>query len=316
MLCYTEIKAVPFNRFFAEGGKVLKKKFLLSLAILFACVFSVPIFASADTGPKASVSVCFQNMKQKNCYVTLLAEETSTGPYSVPASEEYYSKGDNPEVWQKFYDYRDPDGYHFLQYYQKLDDNSMFRWGYHPPVKFKILLYFPDYDTFAVSREAYERYAFNSSFAVDASIFKEDPVSDGTTFSAAQNYDFKGNAISLCVRILITIAIELLIALPFGYRAKQQLIFITLVNVITQIILNLAMNLVNFKCGSMVMEFYTVLLEIVVFAIEAAIYSHSAALVKYTKPEKKLHPVLYALAANAASYAAGLGLFFVFPQFF
>jgi hypothetical protein len=68
-------------------------------------------------------------MKQKNCYVTLLAKETTTGPYSVPTSEEYYYKGDNPEVWQKFFDCRDPGGYHFLQYYQKLSNGSTFTWG-------------------------------------------------------------------------------------------------------------------------------------------------------------------------------------------
>lgn len=293
----------------------MKRKFLLSLVLLFACLFAIPIPAFADTGPKPSVSIYFHNMKQKNCYVTLLAEEKSTGPYSVATSEDK-RKGENPEIWQKFYDYCDPDGYHFLQYYRKLGDNSLFEWGYHPPVKFKILLYFPDYNTFAVSRETYERYAFDSMFAVDASTLGVGPVADGTTFFATPNFNYEGNALSLLVRMLITIAVELLIALPFGYRAKQQLLFIAGVNIVTQIILNVLLNLVNFKYGGMTMNLCYVLLELLVFAIEAVIYSHSKTLVKYAKPEKKLHPVLYALAANAASYAAGLGLFFVIPQYF
>lgn len=294
----------------------MKRKFVLSLVLLFACLFAVPIPALADTGPKPSVSVYFHNMKQKNCYVTLLAQEKSTGPYSVPSSENTKRKGDAPEIWQKFSDYRDPDGYHFLQFYQKLGDDSFFHWGYYPPVKFKILMYFPDYNTFAVSRGTYERYAFDSTFSVDVATLGAGPVTDGTTFTAAQNYDFNANALSLLVRILITIVIELLIALPFGYLAKQQLVFIAAVNVATQIILNVLLNLVNFKYGGMTMNLCYVLLELLVFEIEATIYSHSKTLVKYAKTPKKPHPVVYAFVANLASYAAGLGLFFVIPQYF
>jgi hypothetical protein len=62
--------------------------------------------------------------------------------------------------------------------------------GYYPPEDFKILLYFPADDRFAVSEEACERYAFDSYYQVNLS--GVDPVSaeNGFTFPAVRNYDF------------------------------------------------------------------------------------------------------------------------------
>ena len=292
----------------------MKKKFALAALILFACLFSLPIPAFADMGPKPSVVITFQNLKQQNCYVTLLAKETSTGPDHVydPAYDDKYV-GDAPEIWQKFFDYKDADGFHFLQFYQKLGNDGVFKWGYFPPKEFKILMYFPDDNSFAVSPESYQSYAFSSYYTVDASALSKTPVPNGAAIHARKSYDYTGEALSLLVRTIITIAIELLIALPFGYLAKQQLGFIALVNVATQLVLNILLNLVNYNQGGLIYLFLYVFLELFVFAAEAVIYAHSATLRKYAKPERKLHPVLYALIANLASYIAGIFLFLHIP---
>ena len=310
----------------------MKKKFLLAVLALFACSFAclsaAPVPAYADTGPKPSIVVTFQNLKQKNCYVTLLAKEESTGPHSVyspSAGNKYISDEDAPEVWRKFVDYKDTDGFHFLQFYQKLGNDGVFKWGYYPPQKFKILLYSPDDDTFTASAKTYEPYAFVSYFTVDASAIanpRSSPssgLSSGTvyeTISAKQSYDFAGEARSLLIRTLITIVVELLVALPFGYLAMRQLGFIALVNIATQVILNVLLNLVNYNQGWTSYFLTYCLLEILVIWIEAAIYSHSATLVKYARPGRKLNPVTYAVTANIASYAAGLFLYFHFPTAF
>ena len=55
---------------------------------LFMGLFSVPVFA--DTGPKPSVVVDFEGMEGEIYYVTLLAKESSTGPYSK--AEDGYAK--------------------------------------------------------------------------------------------------------------------------------------------------------------------------------------------------------------------------------
>ena len=292
----------------------MKKKFALAALILFACLFALPIPAFADMGPKPSVVVTFQNLKQQNCYVTLLAKEESTGPYGVynPAYDDKYV-GDLPQIWQKFVDYKDAGGFHFLQFYQKLGNDGVFKWGYYPPKEFKILMYFPDNNSFAVSPESYQAYAFSSYYTVDASVLSKSPVPNGAAIHARTSYNYTGEAMSLLVRTIITIAIELLIALPFGYLAKQQLGFIALVNVATQLILNILLNLVNYSRGGLMYLLIYVLLELFVFVAEAAIYVSSATLKKYAKSERKLHPVLYALVANLASYIAGIFLYFHIP---
>ena len=74
-------------------------------------------------------------------------------------------------------------------------------------------------------------------------------------------------------------------------------------------ILNLVLALFVYYCGSagfFLIPLYLIL-ELIVFAAEAAVYKHELA---------GGHPVLYALAANAASFLAGLGLAELLPSLF
>jgi hypothetical protein len=190
----------------------MKKRFALAVLVLFACLFAFPIPAFADTGPKPSVIVTFQGIKQKNCYVTLLAKEKSTGPHSIynPADGQNKDTGDAPEIWQKFVDYKDADGYHFLQFYQKLGSDGVFKWGYHPPQEFKILMYSQDDNRFTVSRETYQPYAFKSYFTVDASSLNASSsgvssVQSGMAIRAVKSYNYAGETRSLLARTAITI---------------------------------------------------------------------------------------------------------------
>ena len=126
------------------------------------------------------------------------------------------------------------DGYFFLQEWWNCSETNQLNWTYYPPSPFKILLYFPETDFFYVS-PIYERYAFDSYYTVDLSDYTEDGI------SAEESYDYTWEGISLGARILLTILLELLIALPFGYREKKVLGFLAIVNIITQILLNVAL---------------------------------------------------------------------------
>ena len=53
----------------------------LLCAVLVMMVF--PITASADTGPKPSVRITFENLGDKECWGTLLSSKQSTGPSSA-----------------------------------------------------------------------------------------------------------------------------------------------------------------------------------------------------------------------------------------
>lgn len=205
-------------------------------------------------------------------------------------------------------EYQDADGYYFLQEWWDCSESNQLNWTYYPPSPFKILLYFPETDTFYVS-EVYERYAFDSYFTVDLSAYDSDPI------TASKSYDYTWEIISIVVRIVLTIALELAIALLFGYREKKVFAFLAAVNVVTQVILNVALNIINYNSGSMTFTFSYVLFEILVFTIEAVAYA--VLLKKFSgKEQKKGRAVGYAFVANAASFAFGLWLAHVIPGIF
>lgn len=156
----------------------------------------------------------------------MLSERSSTGPYSAVGSFEgdsrYAEDEEDYEIWSKFVNYEDKDGYFFLQFFRDCTETSEFKWTYYPPQRFKILMYFPEYDSFTVS-DVYERYAFDSYYKVDGNNIELMPLSNFDGLKAVKNYAYTGEIISLIARIVGTIVIEVVVALLFGYRTRNQL---------------------------------------------------------------------------------------------
>ena len=152
----------------------------------------------------------------------------------------------------------------------------------------------------------YESYAFDSYFtaAMDAN--------DSGALMVTKGYPFRWELISLFARILLTILIELLIALPFGFRTKKQLQIITYTNIFTQTVLNILLNVVAYRSGSLAFTFYYILGECIVFIIEAILYVRL--LPQYSS--KPVHPVCYALCANILSLTVGIWLAHIIPGIF
>ena len=116
-------------------------------------------------------------------------------------------------------------------------------------------------------------------------------------------------------RILITIIIEMGIALLFGYREKKQLLLLVGVNSGTQIILNVLLNIINYNSGEMAFVVFYVLFELVVFAIEAILFYHLLDKISIKQKPKWL-AVVYALVANAVSFGAGMMIAECLPGIF
>ena len=91
------------------------------------------------------------------------------------------------------------------------------------------------------------RYAFSTYYTMNIS---EVPTSQPfAAVSAVKKYDFKYESISFAVRMLLTVGVELAAAWVFGYRKKKQIILLLEVNVVTQIILNVMLNvMVESEC--------------------------------------------------------------------
>lgn len=88
-----------------------------------------------------------------------------------------------------------------------------------------------------------------------------------------KNYDYSAEIISLIVRILLTIAVESLIALLFGLRKRDILLLIFAVNSATQITLNLLLNFFNYTSGGFAYILNYILLELLIIIVEAIIFS-------------------------------------------
>ena len=281
---------------------------LLCLAILIA----LPVIARADTGPKPSVQITFTGAPDGIYYGTLLSRKDSTGPAFVwdgdPGNAFYKPEEGDYDIWEKFVQYQDADGFYFLQQFWKCSENNQLNWVYYPPSEFKILLYFPESDQFYVSG-IYQRYAFDSYFTADLSML------DSTLIQAHKSYDHTWEMVSLAARIALTILLELGIALSFGCREKKALTFLAVVNIVTQIALNVALNILNYNNGPEVFVRRYVAFELAVFAAEAVLYVWL--LPKFSsKLQSKGKSIGYAAVANGVSFILGMWLAYLIPGIF
>ena len=298
------------------------KKLACFVAIIFLFSAFCVVGVNADMGPKASVRVTFENLSDELCYATLLSDDPSTGPNSVWDGIEGHEcmGGIDPDIWKAFAEYKDSDGFYYLQINWEISKTKEIAWTYYPPNTFKILLYYPENDRFVVSG-IYEKYAFDTYYTVDMdkcdikSVEYNDELSTDERILAYRSYNYRQEVVSLAVRIVLTIAVEMGIALLFGFVKKKQLILLVCVNTLTQIILNVLLNVINYRSGEWAFVFCYILLEIVVFAIEAIIYTRYIG--KFTeKPVKKEKAIVYAFVANAVSFGVGICIANILPGVF
>jgi len=299
----------------------MKKPFTKIFALLMCAITAVmlSVTASADMGPKPSVNVDFENLGDELCYATLLSRNKSTGPASAwDGNEEYAQHNENErysyvdygyDVWKAFVDYKDEDGFYFLQEAWQVNETKKFGWTYYPPNEFKILLYFPDTNSFAVSG-IYKSYAFDTYYTVNMdgvnlSAEYNEELSTDARIEAFRSYNYRIEITHLIVRIVITIAIEMLIALAFGYFEKKQLLLLAAVNGVTQIILNVLLNVVNYRSGELAFFVIYILLELGILIGEAFLYFNLL-----NKVSKKQRPkwlaIIYAVVANIVSFVGGM----------
>ena len=269
----------------------------------------MPMSVSADIGPKPSVHINFMDIGDELCYGTLLSKVKSTGPsYVWDGNPDYMRLGNlDIETWQVFVDYEDEDGFYFLQESWICSDSESLDWTYYPPAEFKVLLYYPETDTFVTS-EIYERYAFDSYFIATMN-------EAGTGLNLVKSYDHSLEILGLVCRIIITIIAELGVALLFGFARKNLITVILKVNVVTQIILNVVLYIINYNQGGFAFIFYYFILEFLVFVAEYLAYRTIFAKKEGIRISKK-KILAYAFTANAGSLIVGIWISSLIPQIF
>lgn len=297
--------------------KARSTRLAIALFFVLATLISVAFPVSADVGPKEYTLVSVKGVPDDTVYYgTLLSDLPHQAFYKVFTGdprlkynwEDIDSEGfdlNNGGIWLTFVEFEDPDGYYYLQQHWELKGNDTFTWGYYPPDSFKVLLYFPEYDSFVIS-QIEERYAFDSIFMID--LEGVDYQTPGTTTIIRAVPDKEINVmwvLDVAVRIVLTLGIELLIALGFGFREKSQLKFIGTVNLITQILMNVVFLYFRFTEGIVASTVMYFLIEFIVLFVEAVLYV--LLLKRFSKkPVSRVLAVVYAFVANGVSFVVGL----------
>lgn len=266
----------------------------------------------ADMGPKPSVNLTVEGFADRVCYVTLLSDRSSTGPYS--ASDEPIEESsrlieadeeNGVEAWEAFRAYEDEDGFYFIEFFARLSEDGSFAWTYYPPDVFKVLLYLPDEDVFYVS-PIVERYAFDSYYRVMA-----EPGSSQLTVETLQ-MEYGGYGTHLASRMLVTIVVELLLAGCFKLWKRSLLPCIIVMNVLTQLLLHASLNAAFMQMGYWDCILLYVKLELGVVLIEGVAYTCIGRRLQLSM--KRVW--LYAATANIASFLIGWQLTTWLPGWF
>ena len=344
------------TKFFTHAFRLVALMFLTFVLLAPAFLRTETMKASADTGPKPSVRVTFENMGDELCYGTLLSKTPSTGPAGAWDGTEDGKpifNGANETVWRAFTEFKDEDGFYFLQWFRRADENKALNWTYYPPQTFKILLYYPDRATksgaadnsagastrdskttaasgaFCVS-DVLEKYAFHSYYFVDMRNVQSETIGTIAKISATQGYDYSAEILGFFVRFIVTLGVETLLALAFGLRTKRAFLTVLAANGATQVALNILLNVqlhFNNVYGVFPLYFFA---ELFVFVAEAALYcfilgkrknggvsgsaDENGGKAAIAYSKKRL--ILYAFTANLVSFCIGLPLAILLPAVF
>ena len=291
------------------------RNILRRISMVLILMAALAICAFADFGPKPSVVVEFEGAGDREYYVTLVAKEDKLGgPYHRITVDDQPEEV-NPAVWNRLVAYEDLDGLVFAGNVQKLTGDGDYVWGYYPPSEFRVLIYFPDTDSFVASSEILEQYAFDSYYQMDFNDLPENWNDAVAAIPVTRKYNLLCQITAFLMRLAVTVAVECLLAVLFGFTGKRQLLLVAAVNCVSQLALNLL--ILDESVGLFV--FYVLqyaLIEVGVILAEGLVYC--LALPKLVTPEqnRNIHPIAYAVIGNMASFSLGYLLSNCFPMLF
>lgn len=278
-------------------------KKLSAVIICIAIFFLLTISAYADCGPKPSLRVNVIGAGEQKYYLTLVTSgnhvPTSVEVWNENYEDNSYYKNAEPEeqlAFRKIAKYCNDSGFNFFGRLWKTGEQLL--WSYYPPDDFTLLAYFPESDSFAISPEC-SCYAFSSYFSADISD-RENGV-----IIVRNSFQYGKEAFDFLFRLIFTIVVELVVALIFCYWEKKTLLFFAVVNLVTQVALNIALTLVNIRYGLLLFLIAYFFAEILIVTIEALIYALN--LPKYSKHHTgTVRAVFYAITANISSFILGV----------
>ena len=280
------------------------------LCVLILCM-GLSMTVSADVGTKPSIRISFENMPEASFFGTLLSAD-SADDYLYGRTE-FDGGGYAVEwepIWNAFSSYEDADGYVFTKQIVHCSEYGMLKYSPLPPKTFKLLLYFPETDSYAVTLPL-DKYAYDAYYTLD--LGSTVPQNGTVLEEIRKTYNWGAEIFAFFVRMALTVLVEVGVALLFRYRTKPLLYRIAAVNMTTQLLLNLLLFFVNFHVGGLAMFIVFILCEGLIFLVETVLF---AILLPMRGGGRWWKAVLYALCANLLSFLAGLRISLFWPLMF
>lgn len=230
------------------------------------------------------------------CYGTLISRKAMSGTWSTKIELDLNAP---EEIKDAFKNHEDPDGFLYLNYFQDVSEGYLW-WPYYPPEDFKLLLYYPETDTFMTS-DVYSPYCLTSMYKAT--------VKDGN-ITLVRNFDYAEMIKITLIRILVCSALAILVSVLYGRPFTDDIKHIVLSNLIYHVILHGLIAWYSYMNGFSIYEYYLLMWipYLLFMIIQSYIYSRKA---------HSIHmPGLCAFYGCGIAYAAGLLMVDVFPKLF
>lgn len=267
------------------------KRKLTVIAIILTLI--LPLFVQktyADMGPKPSIELKFEGLDDHVYYVSVFSLPGTYGPNgSINDVKVSYGRGVPDEIQDQFFAYRASDNFCFWGVTQKITkEDNVFSWSYYAPEDFKVVVLLPDGRI--IESEGMKKETFEAYYTCRITDNKVE-VTESFNYLAAFG--------KLLLRMVATIVVELLIGFVFGYRSKPEIKRIVITNIITQLLLNLGVTVIDIYSGLLTALILMVPMEIIIFIIEGISYHGRLS-------GSKIKSWIYALLANGVTFYIGL----------
>lgn len=295
--CVLAIKDFIEKNINAIGGKMKKYVLIVISVIILICGKTIPV--QADMGPKPDLKVIVSNPPQEEYYLDLLVDYPEDNGYIWLDESEYDSE--KIEILQE---YRDGDWRAAKVTGTRVpltgeligessEDKMIHEFGYvGVPDRFRVIIITSDNKV--VTSDIIETNTFSSVVYYD---FETNEISKKSIF-----FDVIRQFLFTCISTLI---IEGIILLLFRFKLKDNYKPFLLINIGTQLFLNIIIITLNMRSGILGALFMYPLLEIPIFISEIILFR------KYLKPQKKTIITIYTVCANIISFMVGIGLVFL-----
>ncbi len=287
----------------------------VAIAIVLVVIFTPQDDVYADMGPKPTVQVAVNGLPESNYAVTLITNQASPGASYTIYEENIFMLPTETELLLKRL--REENTEYLLAGPIKtyMSSSSVgYLWTYYAPTQFEIVIYDLNNDILYRSNQI-QKHVYTEVYIADYKDFEQ--IDENTyTFTPKGAIVYTtldkrtlGETISIdlamfILRIVLTIAIEILIALCFKFT-KESYKIIAITNLITQVILNVVIGVWSLFGGALFGPFVGLIIgEFLVFIIEPIVYKKKC----LRQDGTKKHIVFYAILANFITLAAGFGL--------